>query len=301
MTGDTDLPLIKARQAETQLVQAEVLRLQDIEAEAQKIIAAARAQADAILAEARTQAEKLKAEARKTGAETGRAEGLKAGFEAGRKQAFEQAVTDFAGKHAAVVKAFSAAIEQFESHRRSLQSDLERDAVALAAAIANRVAKLAVEVDPACLTGNLREALQLIVNRNRLELRLHPQDLEHARQFAHDLLPVQEFETLTFVADEAVAPGGAVLRTPAGQVDATIETQWARILDEILAGWREHWLLAPTILQGADTETGFVEIVQQDQVRGQDAPVDAAEGQGAILEEIDPREVEEIDRNDAAR
>jgi flagellar assembly protein FliH len=260
------VPLIRAKDAETKLAQAEVMRFQDVEADAQRMLAEARRQAEAILAEARAQGERLKAEAHKSALEIGRAEGLKIGQESGRKQAYAQAIADFAARHASVAKALVAALEQFETRRRSLQSEMERDVIGLAGAIAHRVTKLAVDVDPSCVAGNLREALQLVARRNRLEIRLHPADLEQAREFARDLLPAQEFEAVVFLADESVGRAGVLLRTAGGQVDATIDTQWVRILDEILAGWQEHWLLSPALLAPTlaidEADPQFVEFVQ---------------------------------------
>jgi hypothetical protein len=132
------------------------------------------------------------------------------------------------------------------------------------------VTKLAVDVDPSCVAGNLREALQLVACRSRLEIRLHPSDLEQAREFARDLLPARDFESVVFVADESVGPAGVLLRTAGGQVEATIDTQWSRILDEILAGWQEHWLLSPAMLAPAEApaldeaDPQFVELVQDE-------------------------------------
>ena len=281
------MPLIRAKDAETKLAQAEVMRFQDVEAEAQRILADARRQAEAILADARTRGERLKADAHRSGLDTGRAEGLKIGQELGLKQAFDRAVSDFAQKHAAVSKALAAALEQFETRRRSLQSEMERDVIALAGAIAHRVIKRVVDVDPACVADNIREALQLIARRNRLEIRLHPADLEQARQFARDLLPAQEFESVVFVADEAVGRAGVLLRTAGGQVDATVQTQWIRILDEILAGWQEHWLLSPALLASAEAALASDRTVVEE--------IGPAE-----VEQIDLDKVEEIDPNDVA-
>lgn len=305
------MPLIRARQAESQIAQAEVLRFQDVEAEAQARLAAAAAEAERILAAARAQADKIKTDARKAGTDAGRAEGIKAGSELGRKQALEQAKADFASKHASAAKALAAALEQFEARRRAMLSDFERDVVALAGAIAARVVKAAVEVDPACLAGNIREALQLVAGRDRLEIRLNPQDLQEARQFAADLLPTGQRDAALFVADDTVGRGGALLRTPTGCVDATVETQWVRLLDEILAGWQDHWLIAAAraarqepapVPQGdsEEPEPQFVEILSQE-AQESDGAAAGGTGDGVIVEAIDPSEVADIDpNNDAA-
>lgn len=281
------MPLIKVTEVDSQVMQAEVLRLQDIEAEAAKILAVARAQADAIVTEARTQADKIRAEARKAGMEAGRSEGFQAGSEIGRKQALDQAKADFAAKHASLAGAFAAALQAFEARRRGLLSDMERDVVALAGAIASRVVKAAVEVDPSCVTGNIREALQLIADKNSLEIRLHPADLEQAQRFAKDLLSGREYESVRFVADESVGRGGAVLRTTGGQVDASIETQCARILDEVLAGWKEHWLLGLAAMQ----DEGMIQATQEAAVPG--AWQEDSRSQGSMAEPVEPAEAKE--------
>ncbi len=130
------------------------------------------------------------------------------------------------------------------------------------------------------MAGNLREALQLVGGRNRLEIHLHPQDLEHARQFARDLLPAGDYEAVTFMGDETVGRGGAVLRTPGGAVDASIQTQCFRVLDEILAGWQEHWLLMPA-------ESGSTGAAASEGAQGQAAARVGGE-EGAAVEDRDP-------------
>lgn len=274
------MPVIKAIQAETKVQQAEVLRLQDVEAEAQHILDEARQQAEAILADARTQAERLRPQAQKAGFEAGRAEGLKSGLELGRRQAFDEARADFAAQHASLAAALTAALADFEARRRSLLAELERDVVALAGAIAGRVVKRAVDVDPACVADNVREALQLIASRNRLEIHLHPQDLEHARRFAEDLVLAQQFQAVEFVADQSVGRSGVLLRTAGGRVDASVETQWMRILDEILAGWQDHWLLSPTLMPSGEPQADLPAAEPAPEAADASAMVEAVETHG---------------------
>jgi flagellar assembly protein FliH len=279
------MPVIKARDADSRIAQAEVLRFQDVEAEAQGVLAQARLQAETILAEARAHAERLRVEGTRSGQDAGRSEGLLAGTEIGRKQALDQAKATFLAEHASLAKVLAAALEQFEARRRRLLSEMERDVVALAGAIANRVIKRAVDVEPACVIDNVREALQLITQRNRLEIRLHPDDLAQAERFAKDLLPVQEYESVGFVPDPSVGRGGVLLRTAGGRVDATLETQWRRIMDEILGGWQGHWLLAQ-----------LSPIADPGSAAGTTGP-----GENIVVEQIDPSAVEEINTNEPAR
>jgi len=240
------MPVIKAEEARDKAQNAEVLRFSDIEAEARQIIEAARAEAAAIIQQAKRRAEQIQAEAHRAASEEGYKEGFQNGVEAGKKQALQQAKAEFAAQQGSLLAALQEALGQFEARRRAILAELERDAVALAGAIAWRVAKVAVEVDPGALRENLRQALQLVAARSDVEIRLHPDDLESAKRFAEGLLSAQEYASITFVADGTVDRGGALLRTTGGLIDAGVQTQWARVMDEILADWKEHWLIALT-------------------------------------------------------
>ena len=48
------------------------------------------------------------------------------------------------------------------------------------------------------------------------------------------LAKLRSIEDVQIVPDEAVSPGGCIVRFGAGQIDATLETQLRRIADELL-------------------------------------------------------------------
>ncbi len=176
----------------------------------------------AILAEARADAERLVREAY--------AEGLRRGEAAGRQSAEEQFVASIA-EAAAMLKAASGAIE---SARAAFLEDTGTHVARLAVAAAERIVRREVSLDREIVKATARAALEKLTGEERVQLRVHPADLDAIRLHRVDLL--ERFEGLRQLdvsADETVSPGGCIAETSGLVVDAGIETQLAEILDRL--------------------------------------------------------------------
>jgi flagellar assembly protein FliH len=155
-------------------------------------------------------------------------EGLRAGREealaalAPALEALEQAA-------AAVQGAQLAQAERLETH-----------AVDLALFLAERVLGGALAVQPERVVEAVRGALRGIVERERITVLVHPADLELVRDAMDGLRAgLGGIEHCVVEAERRVSRGGAVVRTPDGDVDARVETKLQRareVVEESLAG-----------------------------------------------------------------
>jgi len=217
----------------------QVLNLLDYEAEARRILAAAQKQAELLLADAERKAARLREEARQRGHREGMDKGLEEGRLAGRKEAFRQAVEEFTRQQASLVQACGKALAGIEEQKQRLALAARTDVVRLALAIARRVVKRMAEdraTAEAIAIENAAEALEMIGPRTDAVLRLNPADREALEAFAKDLAEsARQKRHIRVVADAAVAPGGCILTTEEGRIDARLETQLAR-LAELLVG-----------------------------------------------------------------
>ena len=183
------------------LVPAEVL---DARAEGEKIVRAARAEADEHLARARADADAIRAEARRLGEGEGRREA-----EASFTTLLIEARADAERTRAAAMPA----------------------ARTLAMRMAEKIVGRAVGMDPAALANIAAEALAAARARSGLVLlRVHPDDLT-AIDAARPTLAarIAAAVELRAIADPAVGRGGCVVETPAGRLDARLETQLAAL------------------------------------------------------------------------
>jgi flagellar assembly protein FliH len=197
---------------------ARVFDLRPIEERAQEILASARR----TLAEARAEADRLREAARAEGRELGRLDGL----ELGRREGLAQGLA--AADQLRLT--LSHVLRELELHRRQLEADAEQHLVHLAVRIAERVVKAHVRVDPETVRRNVAAAAELVAAGDRVQLVLAPSEVETVQGFLPDLAGAfQAAAHLSLVADERLQPGGCLLRTAGGLVDAQIQTQLEEI------------------------------------------------------------------------
>jgi flagellar biosynthesis/type III secretory pathway protein FliH len=167
-----------------------------------------------VLARAAADAEALREAARAEGYEAGRAEVMAALAPAA--EALERA-------------AAAVAVDAAERADR-----LEGHAVDLALFLAERVLGGAIAVQPERVVETVRGALRGIVERERITILVSPDDLDLVRESIADVLgSLGGVEHCEVQAERRVGRGGAVVRTPDGDVDARIETKLQRAREVI--------------------------------------------------------------------
>jgi len=174
------------------------------------------AEAAAVLEAARTEADTIRAMAH--------AEGLAAAREAAMAELVPAAA---ALEHAAeAVRADAAAAAE----------RLEAQAVELGLALAGKIVGAAVEADPALVVEAVRGALRGLVERERITVLVNPDDLELVRGAMGGLVSsLGGIEHAEVQAERRVMRGGAVVRTPEGDVDAGVDTKLARAREVVAA------------------------------------------------------------------
>ena len=153
-----------------------------------------------------------------------RQEGLRAGR--------EEALAALAPAMAALEQAADALrTEQF------LRAELlESHAVDLALFLAEKVLGGTLAVEPGRVVEAVRGALRGIVERERVTILVHPEDLELVRSAMDGMRTgLGGIEHCEVQAERRVSRGGAVVRTPDGDVDARVETKLARAREVVEA------------------------------------------------------------------
>jgi flagellar assembly protein FliH len=168
------------------------------------------------LAKAEADAEALRAAARSEGFEQGRAEVLVAA--------------------APALEALGAAVEALHAERLAMAERLESHAVELALFLAEKVVGAAVAVQPELVVEAVRGALRGLVERERVTVLVHPEDLEAVREAMSDVRgSLGGIEHCEVQAERRVSRGAAVVRTPEGDIDARVETKLQRAREVVEA------------------------------------------------------------------
>jgi len=149
--------------------------------------------------------------------EAGRAEGERAGYERGLAEGLKRAEAGLASAAQAVARAAEAlAAERGAALRGARDLALE-----VALAVAKRIVRCEIARGPEVAARAVEAALAEAADATVVRLRVNPE--EKTRLEA--LLAGRDLPEL--VADPAISPGGCVVETECGSLDATVEAQWA--------------------------------------------------------------------------
>lgn len=213
--------------------------MRDVEEHAKRILLRAQQQAEALLSAAQAEAAVLGTQARADGLATGRAtgyaEGLEKGLAEGRAQGTAAALEEHRAALSAAVAALSTAMVEIDAARREMEVGALRDVIELAAAIGRRVTKRQALVEPQVLVANLNEAMKLVVQASDLRIAIHPDQ----RATLSAAMPTLRLEWpslahASIVDDASLSPGGVRVYTRQGRVEADIDGQLDRVINELL-------------------------------------------------------------------
>ena len=209
--------------------------MKDIETQARALMARAKERAEGLLIEAQKEAESLKAAAKVEGLVEGKREGLAKGLEEGRKNGAQQALSEHRTQLANLIKALTESAAELDASRQQLEAEALTEVIDLSVAIATRVTKRQGLIDPQVLTENVNEAMKLVVASSDVRIALHPSQ----KQYLLDTLPRLQMEWpalahVELIEDAALAPGGCRIMTRGGAIDASLDEQLNRVIDELL-------------------------------------------------------------------
>jgi len=144
--------------------------------------------------------------------------GFREGEAAGKAQA-ESEVRIVLGR-------LSESIAEVDHFRTRLLRQSEADAVRLSIAIARRVLRREITLDPSAIEGLVRAALEKLQSQERCRVRMHPHYIPVLQSEVDRLGMSAKVE---IVADPAQEPGAAVFEMARGNLDASIDTQLREI------------------------------------------------------------------------
>lgn len=216
---------------------------ESLEASARRIVEQARIDADAQIARAKAEIDKLRAEIRGQEFETARKEGFDKGFEEGRGKGLENGRQEAHKQHldqltkatATLPQMLQGMLNEVNSRHESVIQSAERDLLALAFAIAERLTRLRVESDPTAVLGTLRSAIELTLNRSTLDVFASPADIAAIGAHLPELRKAfTDLGAVRLHADESVGQGGVVVKTGRGEVSMKISELIDTIAHELL-------------------------------------------------------------------
>lgn len=172
------------------------------------------AEAKRVLAEAHRQADQMRQDAVRKGYE----EGLQIGREEGLRL-YQQAIDSLRDEVQKLVDAILA-------ERQRLWEEMEPQVIELVLEIARKVLREEIQARREATLSIIKHALRRVADTEHVRIRVHPDDLQIAREHREDFLAVCDgVRQIEIVDDQRVGGGGCIIETPGGTIDASLRTQ----------------------------------------------------------------------------
>ena len=129
---------------------------------------------------------------------------------------------------------WNAAVAEVNAARDKYMAESEPELIRLAVRIAQKIIGEELRTNPEAIVSVARECLQSLGRERSLTLRVSPADVDLMRGRIGTLRETAgPHRSIEVVADRAVGPGGCIVESEYGVIDARLETQ-IRCMEEIL-------------------------------------------------------------------
>lgn len=210
----------EAERAAFKIMQENTIKMrklkEEAEREAEKIISEAKSKADEIVREAEERASKLFEESKQKGYAEGREDGYKKGEEELRR------LVD----HLHTI--INAAIDK----RKEIVESSENQIIDLVMLIARKVVKVISEAEKKVVLENIKDALKKLRGDTEIVIRVNIDDFDIVSKHKRDFISmIESLENVRIEEDSRIDPGGCIIETSFGDIDARIQTQ-LQVLEE---------------------------------------------------------------------
>ncbi len=168
------------------------------------------------------------------------AKGRAEGFEQGRAEAEASTSAAYEKKIDALQERLFGMLEKLEQSKRAVLDNVDHLLLRLCCAMVKKITDFEVSVNQEIVLAVLKRALSYIGNREKMIIRVSPQDLETVSQRKDFWLPAsQRLKDVIIEPDERIEKGGCIVESNSGTVDARLGVQFEEMESLIEKLWNE--------------------------------------------------------------
>jgi flagellar assembly protein FliH len=149
------------------------------------------------------------------------AEAVARAREEGRAEGHREALAEAEEERVRFRAEAAASLKRLADLQDSLTRQHESDLLEIALEAASRIVRARIEASDPVVVRAVREAAEALPAAAGAKVRVHPSDLD---VLARELTAEVDRGRIQFAPDETLTPGGCVVESSVGTVDATIET-----------------------------------------------------------------------------
>lgn len=155
-------------------------------------------------------------------------------FQRGHKDGHAQGRAEGREEAQKVFSAFGKAVQDCVGQRETLLREAELHITDMILKIARKLTFDTARLDPEITAGIVKGAIDTLIDKRNISVRVHPDHLPVLEQSIDEFKSMStEIRDLQIEADPRVGFGGCFIRTPAGDIDARLESQFEIIEDTL--------------------------------------------------------------------
>ncbi len=190
----------------------------DSQSKADLLLKNAKMEADRIIKEAQNSASNIKKE----------------GYNAGYSKGLDDATHKVEQEFSTLSESLKNLCSEFGKKRDLFCEEHENIIIELALKIARKIIHQEVTANPDLIVGVLRAAIVHALNRERLKIRINPDDLLLCTKRKPEIIrDIEGIKNIEFEPDENIGKGGAIVEYEFGEIDARLEQQFKEVETEV--------------------------------------------------------------------
>jgi len=193
--------------------------MREKKARADAIISLARKKAEIIIQNSLKEAEEKFKVAYNEGFEKGYREGVKKGTDEGKRELTKSKNES--------IKTVKSLIENYEKELDKLLDGLQPHIIRLVQEIAQNLVQKEVEMDKDTIIRNIKSAGRKLTTPDKITVHVNPKDAPYVIDCKADIISqVANILEMEVAPQEDIMPGGCLINSMSGIIDATIPTRW---------------------------------------------------------------------------
>lgn len=211
-------------------------------------------QANSIIEEAKQKAAQLLEEVKQTAKnkeeefellknsalEETRQSGMQIGLEEGYQKASEEVFSKVINLEAIAGSSFKL--------KKEIILSAELEILQLSIVIAEKILKQQLEIKPEMIKEIIRAAINELKDKEEIKIIVNPALKEQLYDFSEELkIAIKGMKTIKIIEDKTIHANSAIIESPESRIDARLETQIAKIAEELMKTFSEEPVLAEII------------------------------------------------------
>ena len=143
------------------------------------------------------------------------------------EQAAEEKKKGYEAGYAEGLSQFNEHLMQFEQQVRKIHHDMQKAMIPLALKAAKKIVAEELKLHPEAIINIVSQALSSVKQNHKIKIFVNKEDKALLEEHKAELKEIfEQLQSLSIQEKADVSPGGCMIETESGIINATIENQW---------------------------------------------------------------------------